>query len=90
MIQEKKNTVILDLETYNELRDFKKAIANNKFAIQNGWGNYIYYLNENEMISKLNNKIDELEKREIKREKEIPLLLEMTFIQLFKWWRKNK
>lgn len=77
----KENTVVLDLDRYNELRDFEKNINDNKFAVKyvNYFGeshyeymskqeintNVIQILNDSKIF--LTNQIDKL-KQELKKE----------------------
>jgi hypothetical protein len=59
----KKNTVILDVEKYNELRDFKKAIEDG-FIIKtyDGFSYMKMNMTESEALVEMSKRIDELNK----------------------------
>lgn len=56
---ELKNSVVVDLDKYNELRDFKKNVEDNKVCITNrnafGGNSQYYYLSHEDAIIKLTN-----------------------------------
>lgn len=60
-----KDTVLLSLEKYNELRDFQKEVRNGKvFCISRPWAlgaETTYFCTEDEVIEKFETRIKELE-----------------------------
>jgi len=66
-----RDTVIIDLEDYNRLRDFEKGIGEGRFVYINDFANRVYYAEEVEVIEALKDKVIMLEGRLQKiREKE--------------------
>jgi len=90
-MEKSKNTVTLDLETYNFLRDFEKEIkAGNTCRIYMGWGNKIEFIGTDKALAELNNKIESLEKEitDLKHQnKNQPTIEE---IKKMSWWQFRK
>ena len=88
-----KNTVLLNLENYNELRDFYNGINEGKFVTVDSYYSRIYYYEEKEVLETLKTKIGKLEK-ELKtfkkpNEKTIDDVKEMSLLQFLKWRNKR-
>lgn len=89
-----RNTVLLDLGEYNELRDFFEGINGDKFVIIDHYDGNIYYKKESVVLFELKADINSL-KRELyscrhpeeSEEKEIDFK-KMSIWQFIKWKRK--
>ena len=87
----KENTVLLELENYNHLRDFRKYVENNEtFAeYSSHYHNGIYIYSTEDAVKSLMTTNDEL-KEEIKKledskYKNIGDVKEMSLLQFIKW-----
>lgn len=96
-----KDTVLLSLEKYNELRDFQKEVRNGKvFCISSPWalgGETTYFCTEDEVIKKfetrnkeLEDKIKELENTINKYEYEGIRLMSMDDLKQLSYWEYRK
>ena len=95
-----KDTVLLDVLTYNELRDFKKEIiANNTMVISgSGWTGFPTekrFISESETVkeiaqenAKLKEQIEELKKPKEQKEPSVYELKRMSYWE-FRKWRKS-
>lgn len=91
--------VVLDLEKYNELRDFKRNIEEGKIVeINSGFYSYsIKYLNSNEAFNSiehfnnmLKEKIDELNKENRAKEELIKSIQQMSVWEFIEWRKSFK
>lgn len=89
-----KDTVLLDVEKYNELRDFKQKIEEGKtLVITSGWNYYqqSFITTEKALIEIAEaNKLLQKENEELRKPKEITLndIKKMSYWE-FRKWRKS-
>ena len=87
------NTVLLNVEKYNELRDFYNGINEGKFVIVDYHYSRIYYAEEKEVLETLKNKLDKLQKElntfKNPNEKTIDDVKKMSLWQFLKWRNKR-
>jgi hypothetical protein len=79
------NKVTLDLQKYDQLREFEKAVTEDKFIFQRNWDGLYYSLKENEFITKLKKENESLNKelRELKNPKDELTLEDVKKMNLF-------
>jgi chaperonin cofactor prefoldin len=87
-----KDTILLSVEKYNELRDFRKEIeAENTYRVDFGyWGNSIAYVSTDEAIKEMSQRLETLEKEneDLKNpDKKQPSIDE---IKAMSWWKFRK
>jgi len=87
------NTVLLNVEKYNELRDFYNGINEGKFVTIDSCYSRVYYIEEKEVLESLKNKIGRLEKElnnfKKPNEKTINDVKKMSLWQFLKWRNKR-
>ena len=94
-MEESRNTVTLDLETYNFLRDFEKEIKAGNTCRIYGWGNRIEFIGTDKALAQLTDKIKSLEKEitdlkhRYKNQPTIEEIKKMSWWQFRKWKRRN-
>ena len=85
----KENTVLLHVEKYNQLRDFYNGIHEGKFVIINSCYDTVYYREEKDVLRKLKNRIEYLDKKlnafKEPDKKTINDLKKMNLLQFLKW-----
>ena len=97
----KENTVVLNLDRYNELRDFKKNITENKFCIphkESYYNNAYYeYLSKeefkDEIIKEHSEEVDEFNRIIKRQEDEIRILKDRLIDEQGKrrnWWNSKE
>ena len=83
------NTVLLNVQTYNDLRDFFIGINEGKYVVINSYSGTIYYAKEKEVLKTLKNKIDKLQNKlntlKNHNEKTIDEVKKMSLFQFLKW-----
>ena len=93
-----KNTVLLDILDYNDLKGFKDKVLDGKFAQLSYYDSEVFYYTESEIITGLEQDVESCFKRikELKeklnpktKEPDISNLKEMNILQLLKWWNKK-
>lgn len=92
------NTVLLELNEYNRLRDFEIGITKKGIALRDMYSN-IYFVDESEAVKVFEREKDRLDEIILKlrveyneaRKEEKPSkdLKQMSLWQLIKWWNKN-
>lgn len=87
-----KDTILLNVETYNELRDFKKEIEHGyTYRVDFGyWGNSITYVSTDEAIKEMSQRLETLKKEneDLKNpDKKQPSIDE---IKAMSWWKFRK
>ena len=98
-MNENTDKVTLDLEEYNDLRDFRKGINESYFILSHpswfsGGRETIYYRKKDEVVSSLTNEIKVLESRiydlnNPPKKIEISDFYGMNLWQIIKWKLKN-
>jgi len=91
------NTVLLNVEKYNRLRDFYIGIKEDKFVGIDSYDGSVYYPKEKHIIKTLDDRIKSLEKELIgykhpvkSKTKTIDDVKKMSLWQFLKWRNKNK
>ena len=94
-----KDTVLLAVEKYNELRDFKKeveeSLKESKFAVIEGGsslfsnGYSIKYYTENEAVLDFETRNKELEAKNKELKAKINELKKMSYWEVFRKWRNS-
>lgn len=87
------NTILLDVEKYNELRDFKLNIEKgNTLYVYNNYGHYgAHFITESEAVEKLTKHIKELDdiidelKNPKTKEIDIREIKRMSIFEFLKW-----
>lgn len=94
-----KDTVLLSVDKYNELRDFQKEVRNGKVvSISRPWnlgGETTYFYTEDEVIKKFETRIKELENKIIELEKTTEKyegigLVSMDELKQLSYWEYRK
>jgi len=87
------NTVLLNVEEYNRLRDFWNGLEEGKFVSIDYYHNRVYYMKETEVLEKLKDRIAE-QKKELNsykkpNEKTVEDVKKMSLWQFVKWRNKR-
>lgn len=88
----KKNIVSINLEDYNELRDFKKDIEDGfTYVVETYFGSYLYkIISTDEALKKMGWQIEKLRKENAVLKTKCKNQSDIEIIKKMNWWRFRK